>query len=60
MADGNTMRVGLSNTAGEATLILDSGGTSHMVGESAAGELESDVVIRPVHTNIQLGEQGKL
>ena len=60
MAAGGTLSVGISDTADEATLILDSGGTSHMVGESAAGALEADVEIRPVSTNIQLGEKGKI
>ena len=59
MDAGDTLRSGISNTS-EATLILDSGGTSHAVGESVAVALQSDVHIRPAHTNIQLGENGKI
>ena len=54
------MRSAISPTSTEATLILDSGGTSHAVGESAAQALQGGVAIRPVRTNIQLGENGKI
>ena len=54
------MQSGISNTSSEATLILDSGGTSHALGEAAVQELQANVDIRPVSTNIQLGENGKV
>ena len=57
---GNTRQSAISDTSTEATLILDSGGTSHAIGEAAAQALQADVAIRPVNTNIQLGEKGKV
>ena len=50
-----------SNTPVEAaTLILDSGATSHTVEEAVANELQEDIVISGVASDIQLGESGKV
>ena len=44
----------------EATLLLDSGATSHVVEESVASALQEGVAIRGVASDIQLGESGKI
>ena len=56
-----TLALARGDTPGdEATLILDSGATSHAVEETVARSLKDDVTISGGSCNIQLGETGKV
>lgn len=61
MTERDTLaRMAVNTNPDKTTPIFDSGGTSHAIGESAAQALQGFVTIRPVRTNIQLNENGKI